>query len=132
MAGKQIDGRQFAVEPGISDITLTRSPRGAGVSVRPQGPGSEAVAMVALLLGSGVSSDTESIPGTPADGSGKFMVRSVAPRSYRVFTLDASSYLLLMWPAIVPEKYRALAPLIQMAEGERKDLTLPVSKIQPE
>jgi hypothetical protein len=113
-------------------MKLTLSPRGASVSVTPQGAGSELTAMVALLRDGGESPDPESILGAPADGSGKFTVRAVPPGSYRVFTLDSSSYLLIMRPDVLLEKYRESAPLIQVAEGERKELTLPVVKIPGE
>jgi hypothetical protein len=37
-----------------------------------------------------------------------------------------------MRPDILLEKYRALAPLIEVSEGERKTIVVPLSKIQPE
>jgi hypothetical protein len=132
VAGKQIEGKQFVVNPGTSDITLTLNPRGASVSVTPQGPGSEMTAMVALLRESGEFADPESVLGAQSDGSGKFTVRAVPPGSYRVFTLDASSYLLIMRPDVLLEKYRGSAPLITVVEGERKEITLPVVKISLE
>jgi hypothetical protein len=37
-----------------------------------------------------------------------------------------------MRPDLLLDKYRKLAPLISVAEGEQKKLVIPVLKIQPE
>jgi hypothetical protein len=51
-------------------------------------------------------------------------VHAVPPGSYRVFTLDASNWPLLMRPDLLLEKYRNQAPLITVSEGEEKALVI--------
>ncbi len=131
VAGKRIDGRQFAVESGSTEIAITLNPRGASVSVRPRDAGADMVAAVALLREDGEGLDPESIPAATNNGTGKFTMPSVPPGTYRVFVLDASSYLLIMRPDKLMQDYRNAAPIIKVAEGERRELTVPVLKIEP-
>jgi hypothetical protein len=65
-------------------------------------------------------------------GSGKFLVRAVPPGAYRVFTFDASNWALLMRPDVLLEKFRKLAPLIDVAEGERKEVVIRAQRLRTE
>jgi hypothetical protein len=132
VGGRRIAGRQFEVEPGSADLIFTLSPRGALISISLESAVNRLVGVVALLPEAGPVPDVESILHAEPDASGKFTVRAVPPGSYRVFTLDASNWTLLMQPDVLLEKYRRLAPLISVAEGERKKLVIPVLRIQPE
>jgi hypothetical protein len=133
VAGKQIVGRQFETAPGSTEVILTISPRGASVSITLEGAVSGPGAVYAVLLPeSGGVPDIESLLHGEADRSGTFTIRAIPPDSYRVFTLDASNWALLMRPDVLLEKYRKLAPLISVVEGERKALVLPSVKIQPQ
>jgi hypothetical protein len=134
VAGKRVAGRQFKIEPGTTDVAITLRARGARVSIGMAGtsPGDMAVVMVALLPETGATPDVESILQAQADDSGKFIVRAVPPGSYRVFSLDASSWPLLMRPDLLLEKYRSQAPLITVAEGEEKALVIQPLQFKPE
>ena len=132
VAGKSIEGEEFSVETGVTDMVLTLSPHGANVTIHPTGAGADAVALVALLKDSGVLPRPESNPIAQTDGSGLFTIQSVPPGDYRVFMLDAASYVLVMGPDILRDQYKALVPLIHVGADERKDLSLPVVKLQPE
>lgn len=133
VGGRGITGRKFDVEQGMTDIILTLSPRGARISIGLESSaGALSVAYVLLLPESGEVPDFESILAAEPDSSGSFIVRAVPPGSYRVFTLDASNFTLLMRPDILLEKHRNLAPLVSVTEGEQKRIVIPVVKIQPE
>ena len=130
--GRRIAGRQFELEPGSTDVIFTLSPRGAVISISLDNAVNTLVGIVALLPEAGPVPDVESILQAEPDASGRFTVRAVPPGSYRVFTLDASNWPLLMRPDVLLEKYRRFAPLITVAEGERKKLIIPVQRIQSE
>jgi hypothetical protein len=133
VAGRRIAGRLFEIEPGGTDVIFTLSPRGAAVSISLEGAATGlAVVVVTLLPESGVAPDVESILQAQADETGRFTMRAVPPGSYRVFTLDASNWALLMRPDLLLDKYRKVAPLISVLEGEHKTIVIPVLKIQPE
>ncbi len=134
VAGKPIAGRQFDVEPGTTDMTITLSPHGARVSIGVEGtPGRLSAMYLALLPENGDVPDVESIPQAhEPDGAGRFTFRSVPPGSYRVFTLDASNWVLIMRPDLLLEKYRKSVPLITVADGEQKSITIPLVKLAPE
>jgi hypothetical protein len=132
IAGRPIAGRQFEVEQGTTDVIFTLSPRGAVISISLDNAVNALVGVVALLPEVGSVPDVESILQAEPDASGRFTVHAVPPGSYRVFTLDASNWPLLMRPDVLLEKYRRFAPLITVAAGERKKLVIPVLRIQPE
>ena len=133
VAGREITGKKFEVEQGMTDVIFTLSPRGARISISLEGAaGTYPVASLTLLPESGGIPDVDSILAAQADTSGSFTVRAVPPGSYRVFTLDATNFMLLMRPDILLEKYRSLAPLISVTEGEQKRIVIPVMKIQSE
>jgi hypothetical protein len=129
--GKRLVGTQFAIEPGTStaEVIFLLSPRGGSLLVTTKGP--EIAVMVVLLHDRGELSDQESIRLPVTDGAGRFMLRGVAPGTYRIFTLDAASYPLLSRPDLLVEKFRSAAPLILMAEGDHRDVALPVLKLLP-
>jgi hypothetical protein len=133
ISGRPITGRWFEIEPGSTDLVFTLCPRGARIDVSLQGVGSRMEAVyVTLLPESGRVPDVESMLRGELGASGKFTVRAVPPGSYRVFTLDASNWALIMRPDMLLEKYRSLAPLINIAAGEVKSIVVPVSKIPPQ
>ncbi|MDP8979668.1 MAG: carboxypeptidase-like regulatory domain-containing protein [Acidobacteriota bacterium] len=133
VAGKPITGRRFNIEPGSTDVIFTLSPRGGRLAITLEGAASGfPVAYVAILPDRGEIADVESMPHAQADASGRFIVRGVPPGSYRVFTLDLSNWNLMMRPDALLEKYRKLAPLINVADGEQKQIVIPVAPIQPQ
>jgi hypothetical protein len=89
-------------------------------------------AIVTLLPETGAAPDVESALHAEPNASGKFILAAVPPGSYRVFALDASNWALAMRPDTLLEKYRAVAPLINVSEGERKTFVVPLTKIKPE
>ncbi len=130
VAGRYLVGQHIEIEPGNADMTVTLSARGASVVISLDGtPSALAAVYLALLPESGEVLDPESIPTAQADGSGQFILKALPPGSYRVFTLSASNWPLLFSPGVLLEKYRNLAPLITLAEGEQKKLVIPVVKI---
>lgn len=133
VAGRRITTRQFEAEPGTSDLAFVLSPRGARVEVTLETKaGGLQPAIVLLLPESGAIPDVESTLHAEPNASGKFILPAVPPGSYRLFVLDASNWALVMRPDILLEKHRAVAPLINVAEGERKALVVPPLNIQPE
>jgi hypothetical protein len=129
-AGRQIAGtRQVEVDSGTTDLVFTLSPRVALIEITLRDTGGMELQMVALLPDSGPIPDPESIPGAQRDPQGRFILPSVPPGSYRVFALDASNWVLLMNPAELMEKYRSLAPLIEVSEGDRKTMAITATKI---
>ena len=87
-------------------------------------------AVFALLPESGVV-DYDSLLAAErgADPTGKFVLHGVPPGDYRVFALDASNWALLFQPKMLLEKYRSLAPLVTVAEGEHKSIVVSPTKI---
>lgn len=133
VGGRGITGRKFEVEQGMTDVIFTLSPRGARISISLEGAaGALPVAYIALLPEDGGVPGVESVLAARPDASGSFTARAVPPGSYRVFTLNATNFMLLMRPDTLLEKYRNLAPLISVTEGEQKRIVIPVLKIQPE
>ena len=132
VAGKRIVGKQFEIEPGSTEVAVTLSPNGARVSISLEGANAAEALFVALVPDSGEAPDPESGFGAQPDGSGKYIVRAVPPGAYRVFTFDASNWALLMTPAVLLEKYRKLAPLIDVVEGEQKEVVIRAQRIPME
>jgi len=131
LAGHRLDGRQFEVQPGTSEMSVVLSPQGARVEVRIEGaPDDPDAALVVLLPESGPMPDVESLLHGEAGKAGQFVVTAVPPGSYRVFALDASNWGLLMRPDVLMKNHRASAPLITVAEGERKAVTVPLARIE--
>jgi hypothetical protein len=118
-----------SVQVGETEAIITLSPRGARVSITLDRAGA---AFVVLLPESGPNPNVESILHAQADASGTFTVGQIPPGEYRVFTLDASNWVLMMNPAALLEKYRKTAPLIRVAAGERKAMSLPFVRITVE
>lgn len=133
VSGKRITGRGFHVEPGTTDVLISLSPRGArlsiGFSIAPDGA---TAAMVVLLPEAGEIPDVESMISAQPDDSGRFILRGVPPGSYRVFTLDASNWVLAMRPDLLFEKHRNQAALITLQEGEEKSIAIPLQHINVE
>jgi hypothetical protein len=133
VAGKRISGHLFLIEPGISDVTLTLSPQAAKVSVLAiKGDSGLTAAIVLLLPDAGADPDVESALVAEADGSGTFTIPGVPPGAYRVFALDTSGWVFAMRPDLLLEKYRQDAPLIEVKERERRELTTRTLKLKPE
>jgi hypothetical protein len=137
IAGQSIPGKRFQLEPGQTEVVLTLSAKGARVEIAAEGASDSndimQTAMFALLPESGVL-DAESMfaAGRGTDPSGKFVLHGVPPGEYRVFSLDASNLALLFRPDMLLEKYRNLAPLVTVAEGERKKIVVLPTKIPVE
>ena len=131
-AGRQIVGtRQIEVDSETMDLVFTLSPRAAHIEISVRDAGGVQTQMVALLPDRGPIPDLESLPGAQAarDERGRFILPSVPPGSYRVFALDASNWVLLMNPSKLIEKYRSLAPLIEVSEGDRRTVAVAATKI---
>ncbi len=129
-AGRQIAGtRQIEVDSGTTDLVFTLSPRAAHIEISLRDTGGVETQMVALLPDRGPIPDPESLQGAQRDEQGRFILASVPPGSYRVFALNASNWVLLMNPAELMEKYRSLAPLIEVLEGDRRTVAVTAAKI---
>ena len=132
LGGRSIAGRQFEVEAGSTDMVITLSPRGARVEITVERSGDRLQPVYLVLLPEHRPlPDVESILHAQAQPSGKFTMHAVPPGSYRIFTLDASNWEVLFRPDILLEKNRQSAPLIDVAEGENKNITVPPTTIQP-
>jgi hypothetical protein len=118
-----------SVQVGETEAIITLSPRGARVSITLDRAGA---VFVVLLPEGGAVPNVEAALHAQADASGTFTVRQIPPGEYRVFTLDASNWVLMMNPAALLEKYRKTAPLISVAAGERKAMSLPFVRIKLE
>jgi hypothetical protein len=68
----------------------------------------------------------------PPSPSSSWVVPGLPPGEYRVFLLDVSNWQWLYRPDTLREKYRELAPLVKVAEGETKKVLLPPMKIPVE
>ncbi len=134
-AGRTIAGRQFHLDAEITEIVFTLSSKGASVEFSDDtasGVGDVMrAAMFALLPENGIV-DTDSMFAAQGSASGKFIVHGVPPGDYRVFALDPSSWALLFDPAGLLQKYRDLAPLVKISEGEHRKMTAPPTKIPVE
>jgi hypothetical protein len=134
--GRSIVGRAFQLGPGQTEVVLTLSPTGGRVEIVPTGDGDIRdvihAAAVALLPESG-SVDVDSMFASErGDPSGKFIFHGVPPGDYRIFTLDASNWALLLQPDVLLRKYRKLAPLVTISEGEDKTIAGQPTKIPVE
>lgn len=88
--------------------------------------------MFALLPESGIMDVDSLLAAERADPAGKFLIHGVPPGDYRVFALDASNWPLLFDPVTLLGKYRNLAPLVTVAEGENKKIVVSPTKIPAE
>jgi hypothetical protein len=134
VAGREITGRNFQLESGDSDLVLTVSPRGARLEIAAQraGGGPEAM-MVAVLPERGIVDETSVHSSqSPPDPSGSWLVQGLPPGEYRIFLLDASNWQWLYRPDVLRDKYRELAPLVTVAEGESKRIAVPPTRIPVE
>ena len=134
VAGREISGTTLSLEPGTTDLSITVSPRGATVYAKPDGAGTgfEAASVVVLLPENGPPPDIESVLHSMADPAGALVVHGVPPGSYRAIALDLADSLMIMRPDLLMEKYAKAGPLVTVFEGERKTITVPLTKIQVE
>ena len=135
--GRSIAGKVFQLEPGHTEVVLTLSPKGARVEITPEGVDDVdsvmRAAVFALLPERGiVDVNSTLVVERAAEPSGRFILHGVPPGDYRVFALDLSNWALLFDPGTLLEKYRQLAPLVTVAEGERKKIVVPPTRIPPE
>ena len=128
---KQVTGRVFEVGPGTTDVAITLSSRAARVTVRVEGkPVMGGAMMVVLIPENGPIPDPELLPHAEAtDSSGVFVIPTVAPGAYRVFTLDVTNWALVMMPHVLVEKHREMGTLVQVAEGEQKTVVVQAARI---
>lgn len=130
VGGRPLEGGVLDLNEGTNEVIFTLSDRGARVEVSVQGARSPLDAvMVVLLPESGILPTADRLLGGQPDASGKVVIGGVPPGSYRVFTLDASNLAVLFGSNVLLGKYRNLAPLIVVAEGEKKTFMVPVMKI---
>lgn len=132
VGGKHITGKMFDVQPGTTDFALIVSPRAARleVSLESGGDASDAV-YVFMLPPDAPSLAPESAPSAQRDADGRFTFPALPPGSYRVFSLDVTHWALAFSPSILLEKYGSVAPLITLAEGDRKSITIRPTKFDP-
>ncbi|HWZ31260.1 MAG TPA: carboxypeptidase-like regulatory domain-containing protein [Bryobacteraceae bacterium] len=132
IAGRHINGEEFQTEPGTSEAVFLLSPRGARVDVKIDRPATDlkSLAMVLLLPEEGPIPRPESMHA--AESAGGFVIRGIPPGTYRIFSLDVNSYLLALNPELLLTKYRQLAPLITLTEGERRSIQPTPLFIPPE
>jgi hypothetical protein len=121
--------RQIEVDPGTTDLVFTLSPRAAHIEITPRDTSGAEVLMIALLPERGPLPGPELLPSAQRDEQGRFILPSVPPGSYRVFALDASNWVMLMNSKELIEKYRSLAPLIEVSEGDHKTISIAATKI---
>lgn len=136
VGGQQITGHKFELQPGATDMTILLSPHGAQVNVHPTGKGSDSLDQIAVLLpesGPVNPSNFDSLPMSHSDrnGGGPLLIQGIPPGTYRAFLVDTSSFMLLLNPTIL-DKYRASTPVLTLRESDRKELTLPLLKIELE
>ncbi len=134
VAGREITGRNFQIESGDSDLVLTVSPRGARLEIAPQAAGgSPEPMMVAVLPERGIVDETSVHSSqSPPDPSGSWLVHGLPPGEYRIFLLDVSNWQWLYRPDVLRDKYRELAPLVTVAEGESRKIVVPPMRIPVE
>jgi hypothetical protein len=136
VAGHHIAGRHFHLEPGQTEVVLTLSAKGARVEIATEGDsggnGTLHAAMLALLPESGIVDVDSMFASERDDPAGKFVLHGVPPGEYRVFALDVSNWALLLDPGTLLEKYRKLASLVTVAEGEHKTIAVSPTKIPVE
>lgn len=136
VGGRSIKGKMFHLELGNTELVLTVSPRGAQVEFAAEGhPDANDPMLVAMFVllpeTGGVDVDSLLTP-KGRDSSGRVVVHGVPPGEYRAFALDVSNWALVFDPGSLLAKYRNLAPLVTIAEGEHKKLIVPPTKIPVE
>ena len=134
VAGQEITGRDFQLESDDSDLVLTVSPRGARLEIAAQRAGGGAQPMMVAVLPEHGTIDETSVHGGqgPPDPSGSWLVQGLPPGEYRIFLLDVSNWQWLYRPDVLRDKYRELAPLVTVAEGESKKVIVSPMKIPVE
>lgn len=132
VGGHHIAGKKFHLEAGETEVVLTLSPRGARVEASPEAADGNIAAVFALLPENGnVDPDSMSVE-EGGDPPGNFVLHGVPPGDYRIFALGVSDFALLFDPVTLLEKYRRLAPLVTVAEGEHKKIVISPMKIAGE
>lgn len=136
VGGRSIAGKQFQLELGQTEMVLTLSAKGASVEIAAEGDSDvndvNHAAAFALLPESGIVDVNSMLASERDDQSKKFIFHGVPPGDYRVFALDASNWALLFDPGTLLERYRNLAPLVTVADGEHKKIVVPLTKIPVE
>jgi len=136
VGGLNIAGKQFQLELGQTEVVLTLSAKGASVEIAAEGDTDindvNHAAAFALLPDSGIVDVNSMLASDRGDPSKKFILHGVPPGDYRVFALDVSNWALLFDPGSLLAKYRNLAPLVTVAEGEHKKIAVPLTKIPVE
>jgi hypothetical protein len=134
VGGQRLASSEFEVRPGTTDVSITLSPRGGQVTVKLESGGSSALdsAFVLLLPESGPLPNVESSLHADPSESGPLVVHGVPPGSYRVFALDLANWTLIMRPGLLMEKYGKAAPVVSVAEGDRKTIVVSMTKVEPE
>jgi len=129
--GKHISGKTFEAQPGITDFSITVSPRAAHFEVGLESGANDVVYVFLLPAGAQVL-DVDSLPISQRDADGRFAFASVPPGSYRVFSFDAAHWGLMFDPQALLEKYGSEAPLITLAESDRKSILVRATKFERE
>lgn len=134
IGGRRVAGGLFEVQQGTTDASIVLSPHGARLEIKTESASNalESAMFVVLLPENGPVPDLESVLHAERDQSGPLVVRGVPPGSYRIFALDVTNWAMVMRPDVLMEKYRKSAPLVTLAEGERKSTVVPLTKILPE
>jgi hypothetical protein len=131
--GQHVAEPVFEVQPGTSELSILLNPRGARLEVRVDAAGDALqTAFVALLPDRQVPPDLNSIPRGTRDAPGTFSFQALPPGPYRVFALDASNLFMLLRPDQFMAKFGKDAPLVTLAEAERKSIVVALTKIRPE
>ncbi|HLK18982.1 MAG TPA: hypothetical protein VKT81_08500 [Bryobacteraceae bacterium] len=128
VGGRTLSGKRFDLEPGTTDVVFHLRPDGGSVEFT--SPSKERQFMVLLLPENGPPIDLESmLHGMPDPASGKFVVHSVPPGSYRAFALDETNLLYLYNPQMLLDKYKSAGTPITVAPREHKSVVVPAAKI---
>ena len=136
VGGRSIRGRQFQLEVGNTEAVLTVSPRGGQVEFAAEdhsdADGFMLGAMFLLLPENGAVDVESMLRSEGRDSSGRVTIHGVPPGEYRAFALGVSNLALLFDPGSLLAKYRNLAPLVTITEGEHKKIVVPPTKIPVE
>jgi hypothetical protein len=134
VGGQRLASSEFEVHQGTTEVSIMLSPRGGQVTVKLKSVGSSVFdsAYVLLLPENGPMPDVESSLHAEPSESGPLVVHGVPPGSYRVFALDMSNWALMIRPDLLMDKYGKAAPVVSIAEGERKTIVVPMTKVEPE
>ena len=136
LAGKHIrvgqgtQSTQFDVQPGTSDLSVIVSPRAARLEVTVE-PASDHVEVV-LIPADESQPEFDSMRPALRDPNGHFVLASLPPGTYRVFTVDGPHMTMLFAPNLLVEKYGKSAPVVNVAERDHKSIVVPPTKFEPE